>query len=185
MEVKGAGVLSVIGFVETKFPERFEEWRKGLPESSRILIEGKILANQWYPVEEAITVPMKKICEMFYGGSLKGAWEYGRYSSEKELTGIYKIFIKLSNVNMLIKKASGVFSLYYKPGRMELRENKPGRAILDIVGFEGMEEVNEYDIGGWIERSGEFYNLKNLSVSIEKAISKGDEFTRYKIEWTP
>lgn len=184
MEAKGVGVLSVIDFVKTRFPDRFEEWKRVLPESSRIIIDSNILANQWYPVYESITLPLKNICKMFYSGSLKGAWEYGRYSAEKELTGIYKIFIKLSNVNMFIKKASGVFSLYYRPGRMELRENGPGRVVLDIVGFEGMEEVNEYDIGGWIERSGEFYNLKNLRVTIEKAISKGDGLTRYNIEWT-
>ncbi len=185
MEAKGVGVLSVIDFVKTKFPDRFEEWKNSLPEQSKIILNSKILPNQWYPVRESITIPMRKFCDIFYGGSLKGAWEYGRYSAEKELTGIYKIFIKLSNINMFIKKASGLFSLYYRPARMELKENSPGKLILDIVGFEDMEDVNEYDIGGWIERAGEFYNLKNLKVSIEKAISKGDEVTRYNIEWTP
>ena len=36
---------------------------------------------------------------MFYNGNLEeGAWEAGRYSAEKALTGIYKIFVKFGQI---------------------------------------------------------------------------------------
>ena len=183
MEVKGTAVESIPLFVKEKFGERYEEWLNSLPPKSREIMTKPILAAIWYPLEEAFIIPTLKICELFYNGDLRGAWEAGRFSADFALRGIYKVFVKIGSPGFIIDRASAIFSNYYRPSKMEVVERGKNRAVLHITEFGKPHIVVEYRIAGWIERALEISGCKDLKITITKSLTRGDKYTEIVGEW--
>jgi hypothetical protein len=183
MEVKGTAIMSLQDFVKKLYKDRFQEWLNSLPEASRTIMGSVILTNSWYPLQEALVEPTKKICDLFYHGDVKGAWEAGRYSAEHALKGIYKIFVKIGSPEFILNKASRILPTYYKMSEMETITTKPKSAILRITKFPNLNIYVEYRVGGWIEKALEISGCKGLRVTMTKSLTKGDPYTEYLSEW--
>jgi hypothetical protein len=183
MEIKGTALISLQEYVRKKHPDRFEEWLNSLPEPSRNIMASSILTNSWYPIQDAIIEPTKKICDLFYNGDIKGAWEAGRYSAEHALKGIYKIFVKIGSPEFILNKASRILPTYYKLSEMETVITKPKSSILRVTKFSKPSIYLDYRIGGWIEKALEISGCEGLSVKITKSLAKGDSVTEYLSEW--
>ena len=92
MTIKGSGVLATPQFVKKKFPERYDAWIESLPPESKAIHNRAVLASDWYPLNEALIIPTKKICDLFYGGNERGAWETGKFSADDLLGEIFSHF---------------------------------------------------------------------------------------------
>ena len=184
MDIKGTAVRSTEDFVRDKFNHRYDEWLESLPlESKKIFREG-VLTNRWYPVDYAAIIPTQKLVDLFYGGDVqKGAWEMGRFSAATALTGIYKIYVKLSKPYHLIDRASRIFAAYYDKSIMVTRN--PTKTSIDVVieKFDKPSEALEYRIGGWMEKALEISGSYDISVKIGKSIAKGWNETIFNCSW--
>ena len=127
--------------------------------------------------------PTKKICELFYNRSLKGASECGRFSAEYGLKGIYKILVKLCSPEVLIKKANTILTSYYKPSKLEIAEQRKGYTVVHITHFPESDSYVEYRIAGWMERAIEICGCRNVNVNITSSLTNNDPYTEYKISW--
>ena len=122
---------------------------------------------------------------MFYQGDYeKGAWEAGKFSAQKALTGIYKLFVKASSPGFIIQRASRIFATYYQPCQMEVLERTETSVLLEISNMTISDIVIEYRIGGWIEKALEISGAKNVGIKYLKSKAKGDAVTQLDIKWT-
>lgn len=184
MEIKGTAVIAIRDFVKEKYPDEYQKWYSSLPEDSKEVYTGPIDSTKWYSVEAGAAKPTKAIARLFYNNDIiKGAWESGRYSAEKALKGIYKIFVKASSPSYLIARASRVFSTYYRPCELKSVRNEGNNLVLHIFGMSNPEKVIEYRIGGWIEKALEISGSKNINVEITKSMTQGDALTEFTINW--
>lgn len=183
MTVKGTGPLSLSAFVKNKFPDRFQEWVNSLPTDSHKIHSNAILAFEMYKIYDALIVPTQKVCDLFYAGDERGAWETGRHSAGYALKGFYKIFFKFGSPQFIIDRASRVFSNYYPEGELKVAESSPGRCVLQIVRFPEPYHLLENDIGGWLDGTLELLEKKNRDVKITKRMSSGDNVTEYVAIW--
>ena len=184
MEIKGTAVIAIRDFVKDKYPGQYRKWYDSLPEESKEVFTGVIDSTKWYPVEAAAARPTKAIAKLFYNNDVqKGAWESGRYSAEKALKGIYKIFVKASSPSYLIARASRVFSTYYQPCELKSIKNDGNNLVLHIFGMSNPEKVIEFRIAGWIEKALEISGSKDINVEITKSMTQGDALTEFTINW--
>ena len=183
MEVKGSAVISTSMFVKNKFSERFNEWIDALSPTAKNILTEPILPNEWYPLYEGLTEPTKKVCDIFYNGDKKGAWELGRYSADMGLKRFYRIFLRFGSPHFMIKRASTIFSLYYNPSKMVGIKEGQKSGIMKIVEFPEPDELIEFRVCGWIERALELTNCKNPVVKIAKSLTRGDEYTEISVKW--
>jgi hypothetical protein len=183
MEIKGTAIISLQEFVKKNFRERFDEWLISLPEASRKIMDGAILVNSWYPIQDAVIEPTKKMCDLFYHGDVKGAWEAGRFSAEHALKGIYKVFVKIGSPEFIIDKSSRILPTYYKMSEMEVVITKPKSSILRITKFPTPNTYLEYRIGGWMEKALEISGCEGITIRITKSMANGDPVTEYLSEW--
>ena len=184
MEIKGTAVIAIREYVKNDFPDRYDEWLSKLSEGAHKIYSGPINSSKWYPIKDAGIEPTRKAIEMFFHGDYeKGAWEAGKFSAQKALTGIYKIFVKASSPGYIIQRASRIFATYYQPCQMAVLDKTDTSVLLEISNMTVSDIVIEYRIGGWIEKALEISGAKNVTVEFLQSIARGDAVTQLKINW--
>ena len=184
MEVKGEALISIPLFILKKFGKKgYDQWYSILPEPSKKIFQSPIDKTAWFPLECAMVEPTLLMCETFFNKSLRGAWECGRYSAEYGLKGIYKVLVKMSSPQILIRKAGPILLNYYRTGKVEVTDVSPNHVVVCISEFPEMKKVMEYRIAGWMERALEICGCLNVTVKIVKSLADHDFCTEYSITW--
>ena len=177
MEVKGTAVLAIKEYVKNNFPTEFKNWVDSLNPASKDIFAGSIDSTKWYGVKEGALEPTLKMSNLFFNGdALKGAWESGRYSAQKALTGIYKIFVKASSPSYIIQRASRVFSTYYQPCEMKVLNSTSNGCLVEISNMDNCYDVIDNRIAGWIEKALEISGAKEIKVKL--TLKPGDDTVR-------
>jgi hypothetical protein len=184
MEIKGTALLAIRDFVKLNHKDKYETWLNMLNDDSRNIFNSAIDSTLWYPVDIGAVEPTTKIGELIFMNDLKkGAWESGRYSAEKGLTGIYKIFVKASSPNFIISRAKDIFAKYYRPCQVKVVKNESKGIVLHMVDMDQGNEVVEYRIAGWIQKALEISGVNEIEVDITKSVTRGDAYTEFDIKW--
>jgi hypothetical protein len=183
MEVKGTAVRSTPLFVRKQFGQRFDEWIGSLSDKAAEIMKSKVQTDLWYPLQEAFVDPTRKICDLFFGGDSRGAWELGRFSADYALWGLYRLFVRIGSPGYMIKRASTIFSTYYRPSQMTAAETHYKSAVLHMTLFPEPEELVELRIGGWMERALEISGCSGVQMKITKSLTRGDDLTEFVGEW--
>lgn len=184
MEVKGVALTSLPTFIQQRFSEAgFHQWLEALSEEQRKELAEPVLEQNWYPLREYFIEPTQVMCDLFYHGDLLGAWENGRFSADYGLSKIFKVFIKIGTPSFILKRASTLLQLYYRPCSLKLIESGRSFARLQITRFEESHTVIDHRIGGWMERALELHGCIDPDVTITRSLSRGDQFTEYNMVW--
>lgn len=185
MKVKGSALVTIPLFIRKTFGEdEVNRWLDSLSPECREIFTSPILSSSWYPIKAGLSNPTLKLCELFYDGSLEGAWENGRFSAEYSLKGIYKVFIRIASPHFLIKQASTILPTYYEPCEIEASEKEKNQALIRITRFDEMDKVLENRIGGWVEKALEICGCKELQVSVTKSLVDNDPYTEFIASWS-
>ena len=184
MEIKGVSIKSTSEFVKEKFPNKYDIWINTLPEESKKIFTGLVMPTAWYPLKEAFIIPIEKIGELFYDSAKIAAEKSGRYSAEKSLKGIYKIFVKVASPQYVIKRGSNVFSSYYKPARIKASSTSKKSAKVTIYNFSKEEEVIISRVAGWIQRAAEITGESNVRTQISQTSENGDPTYFIDVNWS-
>lgn len=184
MDVKGTALSSMPAYVADTFgKDGFSDWLRALPDDSRELYRYPIKRDVWYPLVRMLSLPTRIMCDLFFKGSLEGAWAAGRYSADVALHGIYRLFVKMGSVESLIARASVILPTYYRPSSLRVVSAERGRVVLSIDQFPDLDEIIETRISGWIHRAVEISGQNDVAVSIVKSLVRGDDATEFNITW--
>ncbi len=184
MKVKGSAVATLPQFVKDKFREDgFEKWLASLSPEAQKVFEKNVLSVGWFPLKEILIEPTKCICDLFYNGNMKGAWDSGRFSAEQGLKGVYKVFLKLGSAAFITKKASSILPTYYEPSEMKVADLQSNSTVIHITKFDEPSEIIDNRIGGWMEKALELSGYKTVNISIAKSLARGAAFTEFHVSW--
>jgi hypothetical protein len=184
MEIKGTAVKSIPEFVKKQFPLQYQDWINALPESSYKIMNGLLFTNNWYPLKDSLTVPMRIISKLFYNGNdIKTARIMGRFSADIALTGIYKFFIQFGSPKYIIERGGRIFSSYFQPSEMVVVDVTNNSLKAHITIFPEPDEIVENNIAGWMERALEISGCKNVRIEITKSLARNDKVTEFSFSW--
>jgi hypothetical protein len=184
MEIKGTAVKTTPEFIKEKFPGKYDLWLESLPEKSRAILTKPIYAAAWYDLSDSVVIPTKKLAELCYSGNyVKAAHTVGRYSAEVALTGIYKMFVRVSSPHFVLSSATSIFSSYYKPSDIKVIEKEEKSCVLQLSQFNESDKLIMHRIAGWVEKTLEITLKSVLSVNVQNSVNGGGLTTRILIEW--
>lgn len=184
MEVKGAAIITIPFFIKDRFGEGgLNQWVNALTPEARKVYPASVLVSSWYPLKEFLIEPIRRMCDFFYAGDLKGARESGRFSADYSLKGIYKIFVKLGSPEFMLRRAGTILPLYYTPSEMKVVECRKGQGIMQITRFQSMDQALEIRIAGWMERAIEISGGKQPNIKITKSLTAGDPLSEFLATW--
>lgn len=184
MEIKGSALISTKDFIKKNFgDDGYEKWLTELSENTAKIYSGSILLSKWYPLKEGLIEPSRVMCNMFFKSDVKGAWQAGRHSADYSLKGIYRLFVKMGSPQFIVKKASLILPLFYKPSKMSAEMLSDKSCSVRIHEFPDICDIIENRVGGWIEMALELSGSKSNSVKITKSLTSGDEITEFIVSW--
>ena len=184
MEVKGTAVASIPAFVKEKHgDDGYQQWMSALPEKTRDAMYGPIMVSSWYPLHQMLVEPTKAICDLFYDGSMEGAVKQGRFSAEKGLRGVYRLFVRISTPEFIISKAGQILPTYYRPASITVPEHSHGSAIVRITEFPEPSTVVEHRMVGWMEQALAICGVKSVKSQITTSMTSGSEHTEFNLTW--
>jgi len=183
-EVKGSALIPMQQFIQRNFGRtKYDIWLKSLSPEVCAIFSLKLSSSAWYPMDEYLTVPTRKCCDLFYDGKIRGAWEMGRFSAEHSLTGFYKVFTKIGTVDFIINKASKIISTYYRPCELTVLEYEDNHCRVLISELEGNNVYIENRICGWIEKALEIHGCSQIEFSFIKSAATGEKDTEFNLSW--
>jgi len=184
MQVKGTAVQTIPLFIKKKFGEEgHKKWLGRLSEAVRLTFSMTILDVAWFPLNAGVVEPTVTLCDLFYGGSMEGAVEQGRFSAECGLPGIYKLQVTQVSPDLLVYKAGEILQSYYQPCTVEIVEKSPKSASVRITRFDTPHLVIEHRIKGWIERALQVSGAVTPDVHVTESMAGGARYTVFVASW--
>jgi hypothetical protein len=185
MEVKGTAVTTIPAFVKAKHGEAgYGKWLDSLKPEARKEFSGTMLSSAWYPLREMLIEPTLSIGNLFYGGTMLGAVELGRYSAEHGLKGVYRLFVRIGSPEFIISKAGQILPTYYRPSAMSVPEHTRGRAIVRVTEFPEPHPVVEHRMLGWMEQALTICGVKRIQAKIVVSMTTGSPHTDFQLTWS-
>lgn len=183
MNIKGTAVKSISEFVQSNFGDQYINWFNSLtPESQEIIRDA--ITNKWYPIQEGVVEPTEKIGKLFYNGDTrKAAFECGKYSAQVALNGIYKIYVRFSSPGHVVDRGSRILPAYYDPSEIVQIERNKQSVKYELKASNGIDQVVEYRIAGWMYKALEVSGCKTYDVQITESI-KTHKRTVFEAKWT-
>ncbi len=152
MKVKGIAVKSIEEYIKDNFPDGYDEWIEAMPEASKMIHRDLIYASKLYSVVDAVLKPTETAAILFNKGDTdKMAYDMGKYSGMKALKSIYKIFVKITSLDFVLKRITSMYSTYYDSGAVKLTHRDDKTAKFLILGLNEEEKLNLVRVAGWAD----------------------------------
>ncbi len=180
--VKGSAVQSSLLYVRERFgDESLARILAAMPEEDGRSLSG-VLVSAWYEVDlfRRFMVETERQLRSQEPDVVR---RMGRFSCDQGITGVYKIFFKLGSPEFIIGRAARVFSSYYDTGELRIVESRPGRAVGELVGFEGGAPQFCERIFGWMQQTLERAGAKRLRAKHEVCVHRGGALCRFEGDW--
>ena len=101
---------------------------------------------------------------------------------ERQLRGLYKMFVKLGSPGFVITRISAVHSTYFR-GVNIIPEVERSSALIKYVGFQKHHEILGYVIIGFFRKALEISGAQDVVLNFTIPISQGGPYSELTISW--
>ena len=183
VRIKGTAVVDAIRAVRTREGERrFRDLVALVDEPFRAMFLGEIFDAAWYPLDAYVA---------FLAATLKYSGEDEKVLTarseaviERQLHGIYRVFVRLKSPESIIKRIVTIHSTYFTGASVGFDLPTPGRAIVKYGGFEKHHRLLEYVIIGFYRKALELCGAKRVQVMVTVPIAQGGGSCELTITWS-
>jgi hypothetical protein len=182
VRVKGSALKARVTYVQERGgDEVYARFVSQLAPGTRALVEGGMLATEWYPFE-----CFMNLCEtadaLLGAGDLESCFEMGRYACELNLTTLYKLLFRVGSVGFILKRARVAWRTTYDSGELRVVEDTPGFVRMQIEEWPQPRRAHCLSILGWMHRAVELSGGKVLG-SEEKCRARGEAVCEFAIRF--
>jgi hypothetical protein len=155
MQVRGDVLFLLRHYIDHDYgSEGYAQWLDSLPPSSRQAVGPYLDVNRWYPVGDALVIPLRALCQLFYRGDLEGARDFGRHLADHMGLG-RRAVIKLEEPQKAITMEARKLANYFGPGEVLVPLAAPYMTIVRLARFGPLDPMLEHMCGGYLERVAE------------------------------
>jgi hypothetical protein len=182
VQIKGSAVFDMIRSVKTREGEEgFRALVSFVDEPFRAMFLGGIFDAAWYPLDAYVA---------FLAATLKYSGDdekvlIGRTEAviEKQLQGIYRVFVRLRSPESIIKRIVTIHRTYFTGASVGFDLPAPGHAIVKYGGFEKHHRLLEYVIIGFYNKALELCGAKQVQVMVTVPMAKGAGLCELTMTW--
>ncbi|MBN1595845.1 hypothetical protein JW933_07965 [candidate division FCPU426 bacterium] len=139
-----------------------------------------IMATSWVPIDLAARL-FAKAAEVLFPGDCEGLMKIGREQALNNLTGIYKILIRITTLNFVLSQTALLWKTYFDQGKAQgLGEAEKKKAILRVTGIPDMPKASRQVVAGYVVGVLELINIKNTKV---RHMESNPQCWEWEITW--
>ncbi len=185
IEIKGSVINDSINAVKLRSGEEtFKKILDSLNADTRKIFESEIIFHtNWYPLE-AFLQYLEADLKLTANGNENELIERSEQLIEKQLKGIYKVFVKLGSPEFIINRVSLSQMHYLKGLTIESNMLGPEKARVKYTGFEKQHRLIGFSIIGYYKKALEISGAKNIQIKYITTIEEGKGFCELELEWT-
>jgi len=144
------------------------------------LLGGTILAHGWYPVAYKRELHQA-------GAKITGepglARVMGYEMTQRDLSGIYRTFVRIATPRYVLSISSRIFSTYFRPGVMRVVENRNGFVKVELTRCFGFDSNLWRDVIGGCEATLVLAGAATCRVRIVSGGNDGDDSATMNAWW--
>jgi hypothetical protein len=107
----------------------------------------------------------------------------GYEMTKRDLSGLYRTFVRIATPRYVLSIASRIFSTYFRPGIMQVLENRDGFTSVELTNCAGFDSNVWRDVLGGCEATLIVAGAKTCRIRIMSGGGDGDEFATTQAWW--
>ncbi|MBN1594839.1 hypothetical protein JW933_02830 [candidate division FCPU426 bacterium] len=161
---KGVGVVELKKIFSQKGRALEETLISRLDEDSARIYRFSVEAS-WIPLEVMASI-YETAAGVLYPDEQDGLFKIGEAQAKNQLTGIYRIIMKIINVPYLIEKTAKLWKLYYDQGEAHTeKQESTNLAVMVVTGFPELPFPNRETTRGYVAGAIGLTGGKNVKVT--------------------
>jgi hypothetical protein len=184
VQIKGSAIKETINQIKSRSGEdAFQKILGLLDEETRMICQGDIYSSSWYSLD-LFTRFLEVEIRVLADGREEMITRGSEVVIEKQLRGIYKVFVKLGSPEFVIKQIAAVHATYFQGVPIEVHMQGPGKALVRYTGFEKQHRIMGFAIIGFFKKALEISGAKDVVLRFTVPIEEGKEFAELSIGWS-
>jgi hypothetical protein len=183
VEIKGSVVLDSITGIKKRGGDReLAEIISLLDEETKRVFQSVVSSSSWYPLDlfcRFLAVELNKTA----GGIEEVLVSRSEKVVERQLRGVYKIFVKMGSPEFLMKRLAAVNITYFNGLKADFTSNGPRNFTLRYVGFEKQHRLMGFALIGFFRKGLELSGATNREVRWTTPIEEGKPYSEMNISW--
>ncbi|MCD4814138.1 hypothetical protein K8S19_10660 [bacterium] len=181
--VKGTALIPRLKYIDEQgTPEQKERILTQLSPVFQADIRKNIYVGMWYPFEYYIEIN-RAMDKVFGSGDFTMIPQFGKYSAEHSLKGVYKFFYKVGSPDFIIMRATKVWNQYFENGTLTAEKEGTKQVRMILLDVEMYADEHNLSVLGWVKRTLELSGGKNVKSDIVKHRKKGDPHCEIVSSW--
>jgi hypothetical protein len=185
VEVKGSVVGDSIKTIKALYGEHTYNDVLNLlrPETRAVFDRGSVMPMDWYSLNAFIEFLEADLKVTSHGDER----ELIRRSEDligKQLTGIYKVFVKLGSPSFVLSRLAAVNQTYFRGVAIEISFPNPRNAIVRLTGFAKEHRLMGFCLIGFYRKALDVSGAKNIEVEFSTSIEEGKGYCELVLSWT-
>ena len=185
-EIKGIALKDAINAMKAAFGEEgYLKIISGIDEETRNLLSKKIiLSSNWYPIDALIKLLEAEVREKYFGASTV-LIERSEKIVRKQLSGIYRVFVRFGSPEFIAKKVARMNKTYFRGITGEARMIAPRKFASRYYGFKNSHKIFENVLIGFFKAALELSGAKNIHAEFTSPISTSEQtgYAELEITW--
>jgi hypothetical protein len=182
--VKGTGWLSNYDyFLKTAGIEGVKRVLAALTPADRELFSKPILPVTW--VDFGAFMRFMIAADQTLGkGDLRLVEAASIHAAQRDLKGIYKMFISFTSPEFIIKRAGSLWRQYYNCGELSFENIKDHSGRLRLTAFPDIPLHHEHNHQPYMEETFRMSGGKDIHGTHPSCLARGDEACIFEFTWT-
>lgn len=182
--IKGSAVLDTVrAFRKRSGDDGYDRILGTLDEATQAVFRGAILPTTWYPLDAFVRLLEADLRETA-GGDEFELVARSEWLVEKQLRGVYRLFVKLGSPEFVLKRISIVHMTYYNGVQLETTSLTRGRAVLRYTGFQASHRLIGNAIIGFYRKALALSGAKDVEAWFATPIGDARGYAELVVTWS-
>lgn len=183
LHIKGTAVLDTFEAIKARAGKaELDKIISHLDPEAQEVFRRPISPSSWYSCD-AFSRFLEADIRETAGGNEQELVKRAQAVIEKQLSGIYKMFVRLGSPEFVIRRIAAVHSTYFDGVQIIPEMKGPKSATIQYVGFSRNHRIMGFAILGFFRKALEISGAKKAHVHFTVPIEAGQKFCEVALTW--
>jgi hypothetical protein len=181
-EIKGMVVRDTLRSILGRLGQQgLEALLEAAGAEARTLVAEPVNVSGWYPLDAYASLLEAEV--RAEGGDASGLRARAEKVIEKQLSGVYRIFVRLGSPESLVKRISVAHETYFRGVQIAVLACETGRAVVRYTGFTKRHQAMEHVIVSFYRKGLELAGAREVNARVATSLTGGGGVSEIEMSW--